>query len=223
MASRTDYLPRAFAALLTWLDNFITYLEDSGVIARLGLDPARIAALKVETGAYREACKRADHPNAGHVDRLDRKARARSLSARVRQYVNAALRYNEKVTLDDRARLGLYVPDAPPAAEPLPGQYPEIEADVSVLRRVKITFFNREHRAARPAHVHGIELRFAVLAPGVTPSLDLLTESAFSTRARTKLDFTDQQRGQLLALCARYENNTGGKGPYGPVVTVFIP
>jgi hypothetical protein len=38
-----------------------------------------------------------------------------------------------------------------------------------------------------------------------------------------KMDFTDEERGQRLGLCARYENNTGRKGPFGPIVVVFIP
>jgi hypothetical protein len=89
--------------------------------------------------------------------------------------------------------------------------------------RITCRFLNREHRAAKPRHVHGIELRSGFIPDGERPSLTHLTNSSFSTRSSVTLEFTDSQRGYLLGLCARYENNTGGKGPFGPIVTVFIP
>ncbi|MDR2138191.1 MAG: hypothetical protein LBP50_01375 [Tannerella sp.] len=99
-----DYLPHAYGALLTYLGN-------QSVVARLGLDPARIAALSGEIEACQSACTRADSPNAGKADRLNRKEKAKSVETSVRHYVNVALRYNENLTGEDRIRLGLTVPD----------------------------------------------------------------------------------------------------------------
>jgi hypothetical protein len=48
-------------------------------------------------------------------------------------------------------------------------------------------------------------------------------DSSFSTRASMKMDFNEEDRGKRFGLCARYENNTGAKGPFGPIVVVFIP
>jgi hypothetical protein len=218
-----NYLPQAFGALLTWLINFITYLDSQGVIARLGLDATRVAALRAEIETYRTACTRADSPNAGKADRLDRREKAKSVSKSVRHYVNVALRYNENMTDEDRVRLGLTVPDTTATPETAPDEFPEIETDTSVIRRVGCRFLNREHRVAKPPHVHGVELRWGFVPDGETPSLAHLPNSSFSTRAAMKMDFTDEERGRRLGLCARYENNTGAKGPFSPIVTVFIP
>jgi hypothetical protein len=221
--SKSSYLPRAYAELLTWLINFIMYLEDPQVAARLGLDPARIAALRSEINSYRDACTRADSTNAGKADHLDRRKKAESISKSVRHYVNVALRYNESLTDEDRVRLGLHVPDTISTPEGETDEFPEIETDTSVLRRVGCRFLNREHRVAKPPHTHGIELRSGFIPDGEKPSLAHLQNSSFTTRASMKIDFTDEDRGKRLGLCARYENNTGGKGPFGSIVVIFIP
>jgi hypothetical protein len=220
---RKSYIPKSFAKLLAWLTNFITYLSNTEVMTRLGLDSARVNALKTEIDEYGKACTKADAANAGSVDRLERREKAKSVTKSSRNFVNRDLRYNEAVTDEDRKQLGLTVPDETPTSETDPNEYPEIETDTSVLRRITCRFLNREHRAAKPGHVHGTELRSGFIPDGEKPSLTLLTDSSFSTRSSMTLEFTDEQRGKLIGLCARYENNTGGKGPFGPIVTVFIP
>ncbi|MDR2763883.1 MAG: hypothetical protein LBB90_02510 [Tannerella sp.] len=220
---KSHYLPQPYGELLTWLINFITYLEDSSVVSRLGLDTARIAALRSEIDAYHNACTLADSPNAGKADRLDRREKAKDIDSSVRHYVNVALRYNENLTDEDRVRLGLTVPDTDPTPEVDPNEFPEIETDTSVLRRVGCRFLNREHHVAKPLHVHGTELRSGFVPEGEKPSLTHLPNSSFSTRSSMTLEFTDEDRGRQLGLCARYENNVGKKGPFGPIVTVFIP
>jgi hypothetical protein len=223
VSRKKNSLPQAFRALLTWLTNFITYLSEQAVFTRLGLDETRITALKTEIDAFRAACTLADSHNAGSADRLDRREKAKAVSKSVRHYVNVALRFNENMTDEDRVKLGLTVPDKTPTAEADPDEYPEIEVDTSVLRRIKCRFLNREHRTAKPPHVHGVELRSGFIPDGVAPAIEHLPDSSFSTRASITKDFSDKERGRRFGLCARYENNTGQKGPFGPIVTVFIP
>jgi hypothetical protein len=220
---RSNYLPQAFGELLTWLINFITYLDSQGVIARLGLDATRIAALRAEIEGFHSACTLANSPNAGKVDRLNRREKAKSVSRSVRHYVNVALRYNESATDEDRVRLGLTVPDTSATTEADPAEFPEIETDTSVIRRIGCRFLNREHRVAKPPHVYGIELRSGFVPNGEEPSLAHLPHSTFLTRASMKMEFTDEERGGRLGLCARYESNSGVKGPFSPIVIVFIP
>jgi hypothetical protein len=192
-------------------------------MARLGLDMMRVNALSVEIDAYREACAKADAANAGSVDRLDRREKAESVTKSVRNFVNAFLRYSEAVTDDDRKQLGLTIPDGTPTPDAIPDEYPEIETDTNVLRRIACRFLNREHHASKPRNVHGTELRSGFIPDGEKPSLAHLVNSSFSTRSSITLEYADEQRGQLIGFCARYENNTGGKGPFGPIVTVFVP
>ncbi|MDR1224808.1 MAG: hypothetical protein LBL07_18320 [Tannerella sp.] len=218
-----DYLPGSYAKLLTWLTNFIAYLNKADVRTRLGLSADLVDSLKTLIDVFVAACKAADAANAGSVDRLNRQEQAKSITKTIRHFVNINLRYNEAVTDEDRKQLGLTIPDAKPTTDNDPAEYPEIEADTSILRQIKCRFLNREHRTAKPRRVHGIEVLHGFVPAGEKPSLKHLTHSTFSTRAIKKLDFTDEERGMRLGLCARYENNTGGKGPFGPIVIVFVP
>jgi hypothetical protein len=218
------YMPRAFEKLRTWAINFITYVTEKDVIARLGLDTTRLGALSDEIDAYKEACTQADKANAGSVDRLDRKEKAQKLAKSCRHFVNAFLRYNEAMTDDDRKQIGLTIPDTKPTDEEVDDtEYPDIEADTRVLRQIKCRFLNREHRVSKPRHVHGTEMVFGFIPAGEKPSLTHLKNSVFSTRSFKTLTFSDEERGLRVGLCARYENNTGGKGPFGPILVVFIP
>jgi hypothetical protein len=218
-----DFIPRSFAKLITWLTNFIAYLSKQDVRTRLGLSADPVDTLKALIDAFVAACKAADAANAGSVDRLERREQAERVTKAVRHFVNVNLRYNEAMTDEDRKQLGLTIIDGKRTTGTDPVEYPEIEVDTSILRQIRCRFLNREHRMAKPRHVHGTELVHGFVPAGEKPSLRHLTCSTFSTRSSKKLEFTDEERGLRLGLCARYENNTGGKGPFGPVITVFIP
>jgi hypothetical protein len=218
-----NYIPQAFNQLTIWLTNFITYLGKADIIARLKLNQDLIDSLKERIDTYIAACIKADATNAGSVDRLARRELAVSISKQIRKFVNTHLRYNEAMTDDDRKQLGLSIPDTKRTAEADPDEFPEIEVNTSILRQIGCRFINREHRTAKPRHVHGIELLYGFIPAEETPSFRHLADSLFSTRSFTKIRFSEEQRGLHLGLCARYENNTGGKGPFGPIITVFIP
>jgi hypothetical protein len=206
------------------MTNFITYLDQASVIDRLGLNAALVYVIKSKIDAYAAACAKADAANAGSVDRLDRKEKAKELTKYIRDFVNTNLRYNPGMTDDDRKQLGLTIPDTTPTTDTVdPAEYPEIDADTSILRQVGCRYLNREHRAAKPKFVHGIEMLHGFVPEGEKPTLKHLGHSTFSTRARAKLEFDDDHRGQRLGLCARYESNTGVKGPFGPIIVVYIP
>ena len=196
--STKDYLPRAFATLLAWLLNLKTYLSDSAVTTRLNIDPEKLTPVWEQIDDYQAAYDRAEQPNAGKADRHDRMKKAEIVSATIRHFVKTLLRYNDAVTDDDRIRLGLTIPDTTLTPEGDIKEYPEIEADTSVIRRVKCRFLNREHHASKPPHVHGTELRSGIIHEGETPSLRHLIESSFSTRSSLTLDFSARKTTRPL-------------------------
>jgi hypothetical protein len=82
---------------------------------------------------------------------------------------------------------------------------------------------NEKQEAVKPDHVHGTEYRCGFVPEGETPSLKHLTEVYFTTKSSFTYVSDDEHRGMRLALCARYENHRGGKGPWGPIIVVYIP
>ena len=91
-----NYLPQAYAALLSWLTNFMGYLV--GNLTRFGIPDSKVEPLQLEVDEFKTAQDKAEHPNAGKADHLNRKEKAAAVSKAVRNFVNVNLRYNEAVT-----------------------------------------------------------------------------------------------------------------------------
>ena len=72
--STPNYLPRAYKALMGWLLNFTSYLDTNR--QRFGIAEVEIADLTAKYEAYRLSHEKADSPNAGKADRLDREEKA---------------------------------------------------------------------------------------------------------------------------------------------------
>jgi hypothetical protein len=80
----------------------------------------------------------------------------------------------------------------------------------------------REHHLAKPYGVRGAELAWAIL-PAPPKSQADLTHSAFDTRSPYIFEFDIPEVGQILYVCARWENTTGKKGPWGTIKSAVIP
>ena len=50
-----------------------------------------------------------------------------------------------------------------------------------------------------------------------------LTQSHFTRRKRDLIEFPYDNSGKQCFICIRYENSKGDKGPWGPIVSSFIP
>jgi hypothetical protein len=79
-----------------------------------------------------------------------------------------------------------------------------------------------EHRG-KPAGVHGIEVRWAILDQ---PPLDIkeLVNSSFDTKPPLILEFEEHERGKRVYLCGAWEiEREGEKGPFGAIEEAIIP
>lgn len=216
-----NYLPSAYAALLSWLTNFEGYLSTN--YQRLGIAQNELDDLSVEIAGYRTAHNKAEHPNAGKADRLDRQEKADAVSSFVRHFVNERLRYNKAVTDDDRVNLGLNVPDTTPTPVPRPETWPVASVRNAGPRQVRVEWHDSTSVSrAKPAGVHGCEIRHSILdAPPATN--DDLLRSDFATRNTRTFDFDESQRGKTVYFILRWESTRGEKGPWSEIVNAIIP
>jgi hypothetical protein len=99
--SAKHYLPQAFDALYNWLYAFENYFASNA--PRFGLTQDTIMPLQELIIAFKIAKDKADAPNAGSADRIERKEKADTVTEAARTFVNRYLRYNPDVT--DRTRL----------------------------------------------------------------------------------------------------------------------
>jgi hypothetical protein len=219
----TDYLPQAYPALRVWSNVFIKYLRTTSVMVRLKLEINELEALEKEIKEYDAACDAADDPNAGKVDRTDRRTKATQLKKTLRKFVNTRLRYNDLVTDDDRTALGLTIPDTTPTAETKPKQSPTLKPDTSKIRKVTLRIENEEGVAAKPEHVQGTEIVWGFLPEGEKPSFKYMKETLFTTTSSAEIAVSEEDRGKPIGAAGRYENHRGMKGDFGAIIVVYIP
>jgi hypothetical protein len=75
----------------------------------------------------------------------------------------------------------------------------------------------------KPANVHGIEIRWAVL-DHFPADISELTQSAFDTASPCVLKFAEHERGLRVYMCGRWEiQREGEKGSFGEIVEAVIP
>jgi hypothetical protein len=143
-----------------------------------------------------------------------------------RKLYTGFLKNSPLVTDDDLVSMGLpkrHTGGNKPA--PVPKEYPGSDADTSVMRQITIHFFegNDTHKKAKPAGVHGAEIRWVVRDAFEDVHIDDLIHSSFDTHTPITIEFADEQRGKILYYALRWENSTGKKGPFGPVQGTVIP
>jgi hypothetical protein len=220
--SPKNYLPQAYELLLNWLINFKNYLNVNR--ERFGIPEARLTALQALISLFQVAQAKAEQPNAGKADRLDRKEKAQAVSKAARGFVNTNLRYNEAVTNEDRVNLGLTVPDTHPTPVPTPDTMPVVDViDSSVIMRLTL-HFKDSHRTSRakPFGAHGVEIRWGILDTTPTTTNELV-HSEFSTRSSHTFIFDENQRGKTVWFRLRWENTRGEKGPWSELYSAIIP
>jgi hypothetical protein len=217
-----DYIPVKYVLLIAWLTNFVDYLTQN--ISRFGIESDTLNAYQVYVDAFRAAHARAELPNAGKADRLDRREKAQAVTKATRDFVNTYLRFNKAVTDEDRVKLGLTVPDQKPTHSSAPGTMIDVDRiDTSVIMRLSIHYKDRERQSrGKPEHVHGAEICSAILdhKPATT---DELTHSDFSAHSPFTFIFDEDRRGKTLWFHLRWENPRGEKGPWSELYYAVIP
>jgi hypothetical protein len=222
MKKARNYLPQAYAPLLNWLTNFISYLVAN--LARFGIPTAKVDPLQTKVNEFQTAQTVAEHPNAGKADRLNRKEKAAAVSKAVRVFVNAFLRFNENVTDEDRVKLGITVPDTTPTAQHEPSTMPLVTLiDSSIIMRIILHYRDSMSAGrAKPYGIHGVEIWWAILDVPPVTTADLI-HSEFSTRSSHTFIFDENQRGKTVWFRLRWENNRGQKGPWSELYSAIIP
>ncbi|MDR1099908.1 MAG: hypothetical protein LBL28_05440 [Treponema sp.] len=141
----------------------------------------------------------------------------------MRDFANTSIRYNKRMTAEDRLYYGLHPADPTPTPIPEPSTFPEAEPDTSVIRQVTIHFWDSgTKKRGKPHGVHGAEIRWALLDHPAA-SVNELVNSDFDTASPFTLTFDETQRGQRLYFCLRWETPTNHKGPFGEIYSAIIP
>ncbi|MDR1680444.1 MAG: hypothetical protein LBS12_01480 [Prevotellaceae bacterium] len=220
--SNRDYLPTRESVLLGWVVAFLAALTP--IIDRVGFPQAVLTALNT---LYTTFKTKWDIANASSTrtkatikaKNIAKKELIRALRLNIKYY----LTYNPAVTDDDRENLGLPIHKTTPTPAPVPDTYPKATIKLPAPGVLEIHFVDSATGLkAKPAGVHGAEIRWAIL-PTPPTRWDDLTHSEFDTSSPFQLEFENDQRGKTVYYALRWENNSGKKGHWGEIESAIIP
>ena len=216
-----DYLPQGFAALSSWLINFFEYLLPN--LVRFKIQESETTDVQAKADDYQTAHLKAEHPNAGKADRLDRKEKAEVTVKTVREFVNEHLRFNKSVTDNDRVQLGLHVADHHPTPHARPDTWPLPTIRTAGPRQLRLDWHDSTTKTkAKPAGVRSCEICYAILDTPPTTNADLV-HSVFSTHSFHLFTFDESQRRKNIYFILRWENTRGETGVFSEMISASIP
>jgi hypothetical protein len=233
MAKRTDWLKQNHTALYNQGSETKNYLDDANNRTRMGFlsgSPQGIWLEEVfsrDYAAFAAAYLAWLEPEAERTPAkaLALRAAEKAFKKSYRKLYNGFLKENPLVTDGDLSGMALPVrPDGKRHPAPVPTTNPAAKADTSQRYRVTIDFYESDgtHRKAKPDGVHGAEIRWGVLDADPVDA-ELLPNSSFDTHTPFVLEFQGHDRGKMLYYSLRWENTTGEKGPFGPILNTVIP
>ncbi|MDR0686250.1 MAG: hypothetical protein LBF79_02140, partial [Dysgonamonadaceae bacterium] len=214
--ARKNFLPQKFNILLVWLMNFLDVV--AGNIERFGIPMDAFEDLRAKITNFQMSHYKADRPNAGKTDRLDRREKAAIVSKAARGFINQFLRFNPAVTDDDRSDLGMTVPDTELSpASPIDTE-PIGKIDFSVHQRHTLIVRDSSHlKRAKPDYARGFEIwrKFG----DIPEKDDDFSYIGLSSADRIKIDYPLDMVGTTVSYRFRWINTRGIPGPWSEIVS----
>ncbi|MDR0410723.1 MAG: hypothetical protein LBH75_01955 [Treponema sp.] len=216
-----DFIPHSDGVFLEWAKTLLAYVSPK--LMAFNIPQEALTPIQGLFTTYETAFEAAQNPNRGKVDVLNKNEAKEALTQSLRFFIKAYLTYNPAVSDTDKKNMGLPLHDSTRTPVPVPTTIPEIELDSSIIRQVTAAFRDAgSKKRGKPAHVHGVELRWGLL-DNPPLSVEDLKNSAFDTASPYTFTFDETERGKALYICPRWENNKGDKGPWGEIYKAIIP
>jgi hypothetical protein len=231
MSTDKDWMKRPHKDLHDQANQTNSYLESTGVRARMGLDTASPQGQWID-GTFLPAL---DRLNAAYeawenpAERTMMKTAALNSAEAVfkplyRQLYNGFLRGNPLITDTDLVAMGFSSRSSGGRKSvPAPATVPVGEIQTPSPGIVDIHFRDAGSESRRkPAGVHGVEIRWTMSNAPVN-NWAQLANSSFDTNSPLRLSFSGEERGKTLYFALRWENTRGVKGPWSGIQSTIIP
>ncbi|MDR2065314.1 MAG: hypothetical protein LBP85_06375 [Prevotellaceae bacterium] len=233
MTTHKDWLPKNHEALYNQATQTKNYLTNTAVRVRIGISATTPIGKWYDEefvpkyNDFAAAFANWQNPAERTPTKTLKLAEAEeAFKETYRKLYTGVLRENPLVTDDDLNSMGLPLHSSGGRTpSPVPDSNPDADIDTSQIRRIKIHFYEDTgaHKKAKPAGVHGAEVRWQVFDTQQEVHIDDLINSSFDTNSPLTIDFNDSQRGKFFYFALRWENTRGEKGPFGPILNAIIP
>jgi hypothetical protein len=118
--------------------------------------------------------------------------------------------------------MGIF-PPKPRTPNQKPTTFPDAFVKSDVIRELTVDFRDHESLSrGKPHGIHGVEIRWAIL-DHQPQDVNELIHSEFDTHSPFTLEFKENERGQTVWFCLRWENTRGEKGPWSEFISAIIP
>jgi hypothetical protein len=220
-----DNIPSSDADFDVFFENIVNYV-DQKCDANPPIWNHILQTFRQELHTARDAWTAAYEPvKVPHspVQTAEKNRVRKSSEAALREFINRFLRY-EPVTNEDRDNMAIHNKKDGHTPVAVPTTSPQLTVDTSTRRRLIIYYKDEKSgRRGKPAGVHGIEIRWAILDHPPT-SIKELINSAFDTNSPLILEFDEQDRGKRVYMAGCWEiAREGEKGPFSAIVEAIIP
>jgi len=220
-------MPRGDQALLNYGKIILAYAGESDNSERWEV-PGPQRFIEQPLTDFEEALKRLLDPNRGRVDLVNKNEQKKLLDRGLRTYIQGFLVRNPNVTVVDRTAMNIPIYDTtpttvPPPAIPVTGILSFPATGLVEMREIRAAGEKRDERSK-----YGVRIYYGIIG-GIKNVItarpatgDDLPYSVFTRQKRYRFDFTGES-GKEIFFCMRYENSKGQAGPWGKIISAFVP
>jgi hypothetical protein len=227
--SKRDYIPQTDARLLEWAQFLFTYATTNAARMKI-FPPSGDLSDLVETFELR--LQQTSSPNRGKVDIIQKNDARKALIKEFRVFVQGFLAKNPNVTNADRESMGITIYDTTPTAVPPPTMPAEADLLFPATAMVKVANIRQLGGSSDRRSDYGVRIYYGVMGqPDETDRFRMskrpeaggdLPHSVFTRRKSYRFHFP-RSSGKEIFFCLRYENSKGETGPWGNMISAFIP
>jgi len=225
--SKKEIIPRKDSELIDFAKNLISYATEELASTKWKVAEAEVFIQEPLTDFEVKYIRTLD-PRRSSIDVAVKNEAKMVLTKALRNYIQGFLVRNILVDLEDRRTMNLPVYDTTPTNIPPPGipvtgilGFPAV--GLVEIRNIQAAGDKRDERSKHGVRIYyGIVGGVAKTIPARPATGEDLPHSVFTRRNRFRFDFTGEN-GKEVFFCMRYENSKGQTGPWGKIISSFIP
>ena len=227
--SNKDYVPVNDAHFIEWAENL---MEIAAERYEAWSAASPITVVGTTLAEFKAAYAKTLEPNHGRNDTFIKNEKRREANKAMRSYVQGFLARNPNVTDADRDLIQITVRDTTPTNVPPPTAQVDGELMFPGVALVMVQNIRSAGAKATDKSKHGVRIHYGIVGtPDETDRFRLtnrpttgadLPHSVFTRRKSHRFDFSGNS-GREVFICMRYENSKGETGPWGVMLSAFIP
>jgi hypothetical protein len=201
---------------------WVIWLSDTSKIARFGW-LAALCGEVVDTIDEFLTARTAYEADKNPEKRLRKDNAKKAAIDRMRNFANVSIRFNDKMTEEEKLYLGIQPTDTTHTAQPAPTSQPDTDV-IPTKNNYEhlVRALNRDTGTlSKPDDAYGV--RYAWQVGGEKPaSGEDLPKTEFSRKSSYVVAHSEADKGKTAYYATCYENGRGYRGQWSPVIEAII-